>query len=467
VRTAESGTVDQHAEVAEPADPTPAPRFSLTGWRGTALAMLVFTAVAAIMVSINVARAPGLSIFDEMTHIDYAWRVAHGHVPHAGARFEEPMMREMACHGFAIRQVPMPPCGLASYTPSQFPHGGEDYNWGHPPVYYAITGGIARLAGVFTGPGHFIDAARLVGIGWLAAAMMVAFSALRRFGVPALFAGASCVLLGLTPLVVHACSTVNNDAAAPLAGALALYVLARTVADRRINLLLIAVLALFATGTKVISSVPFLAVAAVLVVVAIGQARTFDRRHVVRLLLAAGVIVGSVLFVYLGWQAYQHGKGVPNWVNPVGNSTGRAIRGNPFREWSTVLFEKFPPVTPYFLSPTVDGELVQAWARGLSIVLGAATLGILVASRRWSPRWIFGLAAVGGLIALPLVIEIQLYQSSHQYFPSISARYGLSFLPWCVAAVAMVTAARCLKRTIVVGTTIGAIALIATMGGLL
>jgi hypothetical protein len=43
---------------------------------------------------------------------------------------------------------------------------------------------------------------------------------------------------------------------------------------------------------------------------------------------------------------------------------------------------------------------------------------------------------------VPLIVQLQAYQSDHVYFPEVSTRYGLSLLPPTIAALGLVAHAR-------------------------
>src|SRR5262249_60818128 len=85
------------------------------------------------------------------------------------------------CHGPA-RPVALPPCGQQDPPPQAYPFRGEDYNFGHPPLYYAITGMLTRGVDAAVPGEHFITIARILGLFCLWAGLLVRVLACRRFG---------------------------------------------------------------------------------------------------------------------------------------------------------------------------------------------------------------------------------------------------------------------------------------------
>ena len=58
---------------------------SAHSWRRSdTLAVVILIAAALATSLIGIVRAPQFSPIDEMTHVDYTWRVMHGSFPHRG-----------------------------------------------------------------------------------------------------------------------------------------------------------------------------------------------------------------------------------------------------------------------------------------------------------------------------------------------------------------------------------------------
>jgi type VI secretion system secreted protein VgrG len=76
-----------------------------------------------------VYRGRPLSVFDEATHADYSWQIAHGRVPAAGSLIDPEILREWSCHG-SWNNTPQPPCGMPNPVPAKYHGSGQNYNFG-------------------------------------------------------------------------------------------------------------------------------------------------------------------------------------------------------------------------------------------------------------------------------------------------------------------------------------------------
>ena len=315
----------------------------------------------------------------------------------------------------------------------------QDYVFGDPPVYYLATGLVARaLAALVPGGDQFIDFGRGLGALWLFAAMIVLYLALRRFRVGWQCAAAAAALLPLCLGVLAAASTMTSDAPAALCGTTALWLLAGVIVERRLGWVLPAAVTVPATGTKILNGMPMLAVGAVAAGLALAALRRGDRPGARRAAVLSLAVVAAFLAVYLGWEFYQDGRGVPGWVNPnLGN--GLPLTGSPAGDLLSNLFGTFQHLTTtYWLAPQINGESVTIWATLLSLLLGAAPLLVMVLSRARSWGWVLGLASFGGVSAVSLAVELEMLVENRQYFALVSARYALSFVPWLIACLAVV-----------------------------
>ena len=238
-----------------------------------AIALALFAVAFAIAAPVAI-RVKGISVFDEPTHADYAYQVAHGHIPARGSVIAPSIRAEILCRGTATRpDAPRLHCGEANPPASSLGAGAQDYNFGHPPLYYAITGVLARAAGLPFSGNHFILFARLVGVLWLFAAMLVLYLALRRFRVSWPIAGVTAAMVAASPAVFYPAGTVTNDAAAALAGSVAALLLARIMVEGKLGWKLPALLGLLVAATKILNAVPLLAVATVVLMLGLREWR--------------------------------------------------------------------------------------------------------------------------------------------------------------------------------------------------
>jgi len=409
------------------------------------LVTLGLAAFAVTLVMIAVVRGQQLSIVDEPAHADYAYQIAHGHIPAKGSLIAKEIRSEWACHGLGNDTTPYPECDNG---PGTFAVGSQDYTFGDPPVYYAVTGVIARgLDATTSGSGQFITLGRCVGAGWLFGGMFVLYLALRRFRVAWPYAAAAVVLLPLCPGVLASTSTINSDAAAAVSGAAALFVLARITVQRNLGWVLPAVVAALTTGTKILNGMPVLAVACVTGFMALAAVGRGDRARALRTVVPGAAIAAAFGVVYFGWSRFQAGRGRADWVNP-NKGNGQPLTGSTAGDLLSNLFGTFQHLTTnYWLAPQINGESLTIWATFLGVVLGAAPLLVMVISRARSWGWALGLAAFVGVSCVSLVVEYQVYADNDEFFVQVAARYAMSFLPWLIACLAIVASRRRLLKT--------------------
>lgn len=422
---------------------------------------LGFLAFAAALVLLAVARAPQLSPVDEPSHADYAYQISHGSIPAKGGLYTAEIRYEWSCHG--LGDAPNTHCT----ADRSFAAGLQNYTFGDPPLYYLTTGLVARALVLLTSHDHaFITLGRCVGVAWLSGAMLVLYLALRRFRVRWQIAAAAGVLLPLCPGVLAASSTMTSDAPAALAGAAALFVLARITVEHRTGWVLPAVVAVLSTATKVLSGMPMLAVAGVAAFMAVAAWRRADRRGAYRLAGVSGAILVGFGLVYFVWARFQAGRGMVDWVNPNKNNS-LPLTGSKAGDLLSNLFGMFQHLTNnYYLAPPINGESLSIWATLLGVVLAAAPLLVMAVSRARSWGWSLGVATFVGITAIALAVEYQVYAENHGFFAMAAARYAISFLPWAIACLAVVAARRRLMKSSLVFVGVGAAVLILAEAGL-
>lgn len=431
--------VSRHSatQVVEPGDytepwPERAPRDQGSRQRLVLVALGLF-GICVTLVGLSIIGSKGVSPIDEATHADYAYLVSHLHVPARGSTISPAILQEISCHRYARGAPDIPACGVQNPDPAKYPFRGENYNSGHPPLYYAITGFGARAIDKVLPGAHFISSARLVGVVWLFAGCFLLYLCLRRLAVDWRLAFAASASLALVPLVFHASSTVNNDAAAPLCGGLALWLYLR-ISERRVPVALAFALTLACAATKELNALPLLVIALLLVVGAIHD-RVNDRGDARWKLERAVAILGAFAVVHFGWQLYQSSRGLAHWVNPVAGVNTHPVQGIPFGQFLRSATSGFD-WTPYYLPTDMNTSAVQAWGHVVAAALAAIPLVVLLRSDR-SARDQLGVLCLLGVLAYPLVVQVQAVVTAHTYFPTVTDRYGLSLIPLMVAALAL------------------------------
>ena len=397
------------------------------------LALAYTVVAAAATLPIIFGGGTAMSRIDEPTHADYAYRIAHFEVPVKGSPIAQEIRNIWSCMG--QERYTLPPCGVNS-RPWQFPYDGENYNWSHPPLYYAIVGLPARAIDAIT-PLNFVESARLTVIAWLAGGMLMLYVALRRWRVDPAVAMIAPLLMMTFPRVLHASTTVNPDAVAPLAGALALWLAAKLFLEDSQDWVLPMVFTGLVGMTKFISVIPFVALAVLAMARAIRD-RGFRglRRSDWLLPLAIG---GAIVVPYLLWQAYQAPRGNAFWENPLVGINTRDVRGLPGSEWIETLFLGFNLASDYYIQPPLDIALLVTWTRLLNVLVVGAMFATVVAFAKEPARRSLGWLLMVGVVLYPLAVQIQAYGTPGipQYFPNPTGRYGLALIPGAIACLVM------------------------------
>lgn len=410
-----------------------ASRFDDSRRSRTILSLVYLAVAAAIVIPVIFGGGQAMSRIDEPTHADFAYQVAYGHIPAKGDVIAPEIRSLWACMG--QERYSLPPCGADPYA-WRFPYLADQYNFSHPPLYYAAVGVPARAVDAVT-PLDFIEAARLSGILWLAAGMFMLYVALRRWKVDPAVAMVAPLLLVSFPRVIHAATTVNPDATAPLAGALALWLAARIFLEDDHGWLLPVVLTGLVGLTKFITTIPFIALA----ILAIARAL---RDHGVKGLrrdhwVLPVAVAASILIPYVAWTAFQGPRGDMAWENPLVGINTRDVLGLPGSEWVETLFIGFNLASDYYVQPPLDIALLVAWTRLLNVLVIGAMMATVVAFAKEPGRRSLGWLLGVGAVLYPLVVQIQAYMNTEvpQYFPNPTGRYGLALIPGAIACLVM------------------------------
>lgn len=416
--------------------------------------------LAITLVMVAVANGPQISITDEPVHAGYLYDAAHLQIPYKGEPTPKEIRYEWYCHDL---QASTGSAACSGYDNSSFQTDSQIYTFGDPPVYYLITGLLDRaLSPVIPGTHNFITVGRDLGAVWLFAAMIVLYLAARRFRVGWPYALAAAALLPLCPGVLASTSQITSDAPAALCGALALFVLARILVDKRMGLIVPFLATAFATGTKVLNGMPMLIVGGVTFFLALGvlYRDRRDWRSAVRPWLISAVIAGTFAVTFLGWDKFQDGRGVAGWVNP-NLTSGNTLTGSKAGDLLSNLFGTFSNLTTsYWLPDSINGESVSIWAMLLCVALVGAPLMVMVASRTRSWGWMLGLGTFAGITLVVPAVEAQVYLADHQFFLNVTPRYALAFLPWAIICLAVVAARRRLLKSSYLFVSLGVLVLL-------
>lgn len=410
-----------------------ASRFDDSRRSRTILGLIYLAVAAAIVIPVIFGGGQAMSRIDEPTHADFAYQVAHGHIPAKGDVIAPEIRSIWACMG--QERYELPDCGAQPW-PWQYPFRADQYNFSHPPLYYVAVGVPARAVDAVT-PLNFVEAGRLSGIIWLAAGMLMLYVALRRWRVDPAVAMVAPLLLVSFPRVLHASTTINPDAAAPLAGALALWLAAKIFLEDDHGWLLPVVFTGLVGLTKFITCIPFVALAILAIARAIRDHGVTGLRRAHWVLPLA--VAASIIVPYLAWELFQAPRGNMLWENPLVGLNTRDVLGLPGSEWIETLFIGFNLASDYYVQPPLDIALLIAWTRLLNVLVIGAMMAVVVAFVKEPARRSLGWLLGTGAVMYPLAVQIQAYMNTSvpQYFPNPTGRYGLALVPGAIACLVM------------------------------
>jgi Dolichyl-phosphate-mannose-protein mannosyltransferase len=386
--------------------------------RQSVIAYLILVVIVTTSVFLVVMHFTRVSIYDEQTHADYAWRISHGELPKAGDLLSQEVLREMACRGLSTGEK-IGECVAGTFNPpEEFPGRGEQYNFSHPPLYYLLTGIPSRIISALFDV-SFVTVARLFGAVWLSLGLIGVYRLGRELGIDSPAALATAAALGLVPTVTEFSSIVNNDAAALLCGASA-GLLGLRVLRGPVKWWVIVALAVAITLTKVIFVVVF---GAVVLIWLWGGFRTDAKQRVVR---STGILILATALTYLGWSTFQSQRGVEGYVSPGTGISTRPAESFPLDPIVQNLLDAWPPLMDS-MARAVGSPWYELWSALSALLIGAGLLIVLVSSQV-RLHTLVAVGASAGLLAVPFAIETYAYLDGW-YFPNVTARYGMVMLP--------------------------------------
>lgn len=396
---------------------------------------LLLICITVIVSLVSMVRAPQYSRYDEYTHADYAYRMWVGEVPRAGDFVHPDTLKDWACRG--DMKLEPPPCGSIEATdPEAFSHQGIQYNYFHPPLFYAVTGYLAGPVSELTGV-SFFTVARMVGTGFIALGIAAVYFAIRSWRIRPGAAAAGSMLLLSVSAVMHNGFIVNPDSLSMLIGAGVVWVLGRRIIHGGVPLLATTGIMVVAAASKVILAVPVLLACLYFGIDGIRQWRLGERKLARRLFLAAALPFIVLMSIYVGWGWIQDHRGDANFVSPMSGLSTFEIVGSPTGEWlASIPFRMFGIGEDYWTHNQLNGWGVRVAADVFGIIGTVAPLLALMIFPRWSPRWIAALLLIVGFVAVPTAVQLQAYIDAHEFFKEMNTRYALALLPLQMVVVA-------------------------------
>lgn len=395
-----------------------------------------------------VFRYDGVSLYDEITHFDYAYKLT---VEHSIPKSVEPLagdsLEAWACRDSEWVEDSSDLCERAedgTATRYEFPVDGVNYNGFHPLLYYAVTGWGAQALTAAASPVvdlDLFDAMRIMSSLWLAAGISAFYLVLRRWiERPPLALGAALLLVSL-PAVTLFGFTISPDAAAPLAGAAAIMIAGR-MADGRRAFLMTAVLTLLVASTKLLSIVAILSVVTVGLLYSLPHVKNIRGREFRQWAGPfGGALVGTAV-AYIGATLVTRSAGAPTVPNPAAGLSTLEMVGSPFQPVAQTFATGLGIVNPYWMPSELNSPEWAAFSRLMALLIVAAPFIIMWLSNPKSRDFILGLSLLAGMLTVPVLIQVREILTRDEYFANVATRYSISLIPLAIAIIAILASRR-------------------------
>lgn len=400
-----------------------------------ALALLSVIALALLQVALLIDRYPQFSPVDELQHADYMIKAAHGQLLRRGDTIGPEATREAACRGIVDPNRVVPDCTTNRERPPWLvEQTGVNSEEIQPPVFYVITGVLARGIRAVLGMSSIVTAGRLVGGLWLAAGAAVLWALLGRMQVKPVARWGVTALVACSPQMLGVAAVINNDVTALVAGAA---VLLAAVAWEQRSLHGGLVLAVVAAAISIKpTNVVGVGVAAGYLVIRALVLRDRADRQVPAMLRMGAAMVGVAALTGLGFLALHEAiaRAGPD-ANP--NTAFFKTDNVPAELVVRAIPNGITPTRDPFLPPFLATTAVRTIARAGHWVLLGATIVVIAAAARRSREWPLALSALAACALAGPAYVILNYVASHIYF-NIPPRYALSAVPGLAVVLAAV-----------------------------
>lgn len=403
----------------------------------------------------------GVSLYDEITHYDYAMKISSGHLPSPVEDLGDEALEEWAC-----RPGDWQPDDFCSLTRSDrtdnddFPVEGLNYNGFHPPLYYVLSGLGARVISAIASPLADVStfvAMRIMSAIWLSAGLSFFYLIILRWARPAI-AVATTILVGTTPAVASFGMMINPDAMAVMAAAAALFLAYRLSRDKA-GLLWGAGLAFLVASTKLLAVGMVLIVAALWVVYVMLDPHSQHKKQA--LLTFGGTLIGTIASIGVARLLTGPDLGI---ANPVTGLSTTAVGGRIIDPLAMTVAQNYSLTTPYWMVDGVDSTFWGASARLFGIALVAAPLIALWHYRPVDAEHKVACSAVIGALAIPLIIQVREILAHGEFFEALASRYSLTVIPVAAASLAfLATQRKAGSVSIVCASTVSALVALGTV----
>ncbi|OZG64361.1 glycosyltransferase family 39 protein [Bifidobacterium eulemuris] len=384
------------------------------------------------------------SIYDEQTHMGYAWSVSHGEIPARGDLLPDEILDDLSCSGWRsisdkIANTPnLPACG-ADTSAEQSLGAGEQYNYFHPPLYYAITGFLARLVSMLYSEISFAQAARAVSVIWMVAGLLAMYAALRKWQVNFSCSLAVCSLVPYIPIFLNTGTAVTNDAPGLLCGAGMLWLAARFFREKNYHLLIPLIIVVFSCMIKGTFAFSIFALCFILVLHGlIDFVKANQRRTAVKEMVAACACVFVALVCVFGWRFIQSHRGDASYVPAITGTSTAPVEGLPIGEFLNTLMSSFDLSTSPGSLRGLDASVgYSGWLSLLQIVMLGAAFFLYFQNDGVCSHKLLVYSTIFGLLLSPALVQIMQYMGDRSMFVNVNIRYSIMMVPFVLCCWAL------------------------------
>jgi hypothetical protein len=396
--------------------------------RNSRIALVLVVLLGAALVALHIHSYRQLSVYDEVQHVDYVYRLLEGEIPASGDHWVPSTVDAVTCRTIDY-PAQYPPCRQAAGYAS-LPNSGFTTAFIHTPAYYLLPAAAVWVSAALPFDLDQISVMRATGVLWLAGALVLMWLMWRDLRVPWQVRAGLALILVATPAVLLAHSTVTNDATGLAAGAAV--TLATLRWDQgRLRLWVPVVVAALALALKATSlAVLLLACAFVLVrglQRASAEGRTWQAAATRRNLAFVGSLALASAVIGLGWSMVSTARATLDERLIPQNLTLMADRF----EWSwltTSLLSMTSPLSPQFLQSALQGTIGVSIGNLVNVGLLALAVVGAVRSEPGSVVRALAIATGASMLAFGPLLTLINYASLGVQF-GIPARYGFTLVP--------------------------------------
>ncbi|TFD70105.1 hypothetical protein [Cryobacterium sp. Hb1] len=390
----------------------------------------------------QVPKHTTVSPADEYVYIDYLAKVPDQIVVHRGEEVGAYARSYLACNG--VRLLGGYPADMCITPPldddPRLPNSGMTSADLYTPLYFTATRAMAQPL-VSLGVADLVEAGRISGWTWLAAAAILLYLSLRRWKVPvAVASGVSLLMVGSLP-AYWSNTYVSTDATGLLSGALMLFAATLVIERRKFGALLFVMSAVALPLLK-LQNLIAVGVAALLLLIVAGvnayQANSGTRSRTSGFLkdgwtrMAIAAIVGAVVAQCI-WVIIRA-------VIAIGPAPDQGI-STPITVKALIseFFKFIPELGNGAVNPNTFGfgEWLAAALMTWAIVGGI--FGLLLAAEKGSHAEAIAIASLTVAVLAGPILAVVLVTINGFYF-TLPPRYGISLLPFCMACLALLFA---------------------------